>query len=180
MLAFGRYQAFGFSPFSIESAKGPGAEALGQAYEVLEQLAPLILAARGSGRMTGFRPRVSYEGAVDDASQTVMLGDYRLTASFVDTWAPAAGQKTETHGALALRLGPDEYLVAGSGVTFTFAPATPGPPQAGLESVEEGRYVDGVWKPGRRLNGDQTHQGRFVRLPSESWGIQRVKLYRYR
>lgn len=180
MLAFGRDQAFGFSPFSIEDANGPGGEALGQAYGVLEEIAPLILAARGTGRMAGFRPQVNYDGAVDDAPQTVTLGDYRLTAAFLDTWAPAAGQKTATHGALAIQLGRDEYLVAGSGVTFTFAPATPGPPQAGLERVEEGRYVDGLWKRGRVLNGDQTHQGRFVRLPSGSWGIQRVRLYRYR
>jgi beta-galactosidase GanA len=180
MLAFGRYDALGFSPFSIENASGPGAEALGQAYGVLDQLAPFILAARGTGRMTGFRPNISYDGAVDDAPQSATLGAYRITATFLDTWAPAAGQKTETHGALAIQLGPDEYLVAGSGVTFTFAPVTPGPPQAGLESVEEGRYVDGAWMPGRRLNGDQTHQGRFVRLPAGSWSIQRVRLYRYR
>src|SRR6185503_18722943 len=32
MLAFGRYDAFGFSPFSIENAKGAGAEALGEVY----------------------------------------------------------------------------------------------------------------------------------------------------
>ncbi|HEX4737185.1 MAG TPA: DUF5597 domain-containing protein [Allosphingosinicella sp.] len=180
MLAFGRYDALGFSPFSIENAKGPGVEALGEAYDVLNQLAPLILAARGTGRMTGFRSKVTYEGAVDDAPQSATLGDYRVTASFVDTWAPAAGQKTETHGALVIQLGPDDYLVAGSGVTFTFAPVTPGPPQAGLERVEEGRFVGGQWQRGRLLNGDQTHQGRFVRLPSGSWGIQRVRLYRYR
>lgn len=180
MIAFGRYDAFGFSPFLIENARGPGAEALGEAYDVLSQLTPLILAARGTGRMTGFRPKVNFDGAVDDTPQTATLGGYRITASFVDTWAPTAGQKTETHGALAIQLGPDDYLVAGSGVTFTFAPITPGPPQAGLERVEEGRYVDGVWRQGRVLNGDQTHQGRFVRLPSGTWGIQRVRLYRYR
>jgi beta-galactosidase GanA len=180
MLALGRDEAFGFSPFSIENATGPGAAALGAAYDLLDELAPLILGARGEGRMTGFRPKVSYDGVVDDAPQTEALGGYRITASFVDTWAPAAGQQTGTHGALVIQLAPDDYLVAGSGVTFTFAPATPGPPQAGLESVEEGHYVDGAWKPGRRLNGDQTHQGRFVRLPSGSWGIQRVRLYRYR
>src|SRR5206468_8450880 len=71
MLAFGRYEALGFSPFSIENAKGPGADALGEAYDLLAQLSPLILAARGEGRMAGFRPKVNYEGAVEDAPQTV-------------------------------------------------------------------------------------------------------------
>ena len=32
----------------------------------------------------------------------------------------------------------------------------------------------------RFLNGDQTHQGRHVRLEMGRIGIQRVKLYRYR
>lgn len=30
-----------------------------------------------------------------------------------------------------------------------------------------------------RANGDQTHQGRHVRLPLEQWSIQKFKLYRY-
>jgi hypothetical protein len=32
----------------------------------------------------------------------------------------------------------------------------------------------------RRLNGDETHQGRQLRLPMGAFGLQRVKLYRYR
>jgi beta-galactosidase GanA len=70
-------------------------------------------------------------------------------------------------------------LVAGTGVTFVFAP-TDGRGRAGLESVWEGRYTDGRWTPGRRLNGDETHQGRHVRLPPDAFSLQRVKLYRYR
>lgn len=35
------------------------------------------------------------------------------------------------------------------------------------------------WRANRRLNGDQTHQGRHVRLPPEEFGIQRLRLYRY-
>jgi hypothetical protein len=31
---------------------------------------------------------------------------------------------------------------------------------------------------GRRLNGDQTHQGRHIRLPSGNPQIQRVRFYR--
>jgi beta-galactosidase GanA len=47
-------------------------------------------------------------------------------------------------------------------------------------SAQEGKYVDGQWQPGRWLNGDQTHQGRHLRLPPGKFDIQRVKLYRYR
>jgi beta-galactosidase GanA len=34
--------------------------------------------------------------------------------------------------------------------------------------------------PGRWLNGDQTHQGRHIRIPAGRVGTQRFELYRYR
>jgi hypothetical protein len=40
--------------------------------------------------------------------------------------------------------------------------------------------VNGRWVTGRRLNGDASHQGRHLRLPNGYFGIQRIKLYRYR
>ena len=78
-----------------------------------------------------------------------------------------------------ITLGDDEFLFAGIGITITVAP-TEGGQQAGLLSVEEGRYVDGRWQHLRWLNGDQTHQGRHVRLEPGRFSLQRVKLYRYR
>jgi len=52
---------------------------------------------------------------------------------------------------------------------------------AGTASAWEGRFDgDGQWVPGRLLNGDQTHQGRHIRLPAGDFQIQRVRLYRYR
>jgi len=83
-------------------------------------------------------------------------------------------------GGLVLSLGADEYLFAGTGLTITFETEKPGDPIVGLLSVDEGRYQNEQWIQGRRLNGDQTHQGRHVRLPPGRFGIQRVKLYRYR
>jgi beta-galactosidase GanA len=178
-LAVGGYDAIGVSPFSIDAVDGPAMEPIAETYAALRELSPLILAAQGSGRMTGFAPAVSFNGTVQDEPKTVPLGGYELTAHFVDPWVPKADQKTETHGAIVIQLGPDEYLMAGSGVTFTFAPATPGPAVAGVESIWEGRYVDGKWVPGRLLNGDESHQGRHLRLPPGPIVIQRVKLYRY-
>jgi hypothetical protein len=45
--------------------------------------------------------------------------------------------------------------------------------------VEEGTFVDGKWVAGRRLNGDETHQGRHVHLPGGTYGIQKIRLYTY-
>jgi beta-galactosidase GanA len=71
-------------------------------------------------------------------------------------------------------------LVAGTGLVITFSPRTSGDPIAGIVSVQEGRFVDGRWVVSRWLSGDETHQGRHLRIPAGQFGIQRIKLYRYR
>jgi len=83
--------------------------------------------------------------------------------------------------------------VTGSGVTVTFSPNTPGPPLAGLATVEEGSFVNGRWVPGRMLAGDSTEEGESITMSwaPGSWvpfyrqraspdAIQHVTLYRYR
>ena len=90
--------------------------------------------------------------------------------------------------------------MAGSGISILFSPNTPGPPLAGIGTVEEGDFVDGRWVPGRQFAGDETAQGDFLAAwgdwKSAGWGgdttgqgrnlmmrdlsIQRVTLYRYR
>ena len=82
-------------------------------------------------------------------------------------------------GGLILSTGADEFVIAGTGMTITFEPETPGPSIAGLLTVDEGKFVNGKWIAGRRLNGDQTHQGRHVRINAGRFEIQKVKLYRY-
>ena len=175
--AVGEHDALGFSPFSIESIEAPERDPLGRGYDLLAQLAPLVLEHQGRGTMAGVTPVLAFDGTVDDAPQQVTLGDYTLTFAFRDPWAPGA---PEGSGALVVALAPDEYVVAGTGVVVTFAPNGPRDPVAGIARIDEGRYVDGRWTAGRRLNGDQSHQGRHLRIPPGTFGIQRVRLYRYR
>ncbi|MEW6127815.1 MAG: DUF5597 domain-containing protein [Acidobacteriota bacterium] len=73
-------------------------------------------------------------------------------------------------------MAPDEFVIAGTGITVTFDAAIPGEPIVGILSVQEGKYTNGQWIPGRWLNGDQTHQGRHLRLPTDKFGIRRIKL----
>lgn len=183
--AVGAHDAIGFSPFSIESIADPASDPLRRSYDVLAQLAPLILEHQGRGTIAGFLPVVAFDGVVDDTPQKVTLGGYELTVSFRDPWAPhfaeeAARQGVPVGGGLIIAVGPGEYVVAGSGIVVTFAPDGPGDPIAGIASIEEGRYEGGRWVPGRRLNGDENHQGRHLRIPPGEFGIQRLKLYRYR
>jgi beta-galactosidase GanA len=171
----------GFSPFQVENADPKAEAALTQAYDVLRQLTPAILAAQGKGKMAGFKPRVLEDGTVQDQPVARTLGDYTFTVGFLDPWTPKADQKTAAHGGLILQIGPEEYLIAGRGLVVTFAGAGDGSALAGIDSAVEGVFdPQGRWVPGRTLNGDQTHQGRHIRLAPDSFQIQRVKLYRYR
>jgi hypothetical protein len=172
---FGAHDALGFSPFAIEDFAPD--DPLGNAYEVLQSLAPLILEHQGKGTMTGVRPIVAFDGAVDERPQDVRLGEFTLRVSFVGPFTPRENQTIAAHGGLILQLGPEEYLIAGRGLTVTFSAAEG---VVGIESIREGSYENGVWKPGRLLNGDQSHQGRHVQLPTNRFEVQRVRLYRYR
>ncbi len=177
-LVFGGLKGIGFSPFSIDSIDAAGAARLGALYALLEGMTPELLRAQAKGRVAGVAPPVASDGTADTQPQTVTLGGYAFTAGFVDPWTAAAAQTPAEHGGMVLWIGGDDYLVAGTGITVMVAPAT-GSGRAGLERVEEGSFQDGRFVPLRRLNGDQTHQGRHVRLPPDGIGVQRVRLYRY-
>ncbi|QIP12154.1 DUF5597 domain-containing protein [Spirosoma aureum] len=173
----GHYDGMGFSPFSIESTDKPGEEPLAKSYSVLDQLSPVILASQGKRLMDGFL----FDKKT--TTDTVRLGDYTFLVKHDYTlgWSPKAkDEEWPMTGGLIIQTAPDEFTVAGTGVVITFSSDKPEAPIAGIVRVDEGKYVDGKWQPGRRLNGDQDHQGRHVRIPVGEYGIQKVKLYRYR
>lgn len=178
LFAIGQLGAFGFSPFSIDNLDPAQGTSLAQLYVLLGKLAPMILERQGTNRIAGLRAPVAFDGTPDLSDQDLRIGDLRLTAHFVDPWTSRDKQQPETHGAIVLEVAPDELLVAGRGVTITFAPAT-GKGKTGIEWIDEGDFVDGQWVPGRRLNGDESHQGRHLRLPPDGHSIQRIKLYSY-
>ncbi|MBE3133650.1 MAG: DUF5597 domain-containing protein, partial [Acidobacteria bacterium] len=83
-------------------------------------------------------------------------------------------------GGLVIATGRDEFLFAGTNMTVTFAPAASEDATIGILSVEEGKFENGQWSHHRWLNGDQTHQGRHLRLEPGRFSVQRIRLYRYR
>jgi hypothetical protein len=174
--AFARHNAMGYDPFSIESVDDPSNGQLCRGYEVLRQLTPLILEHQGMGTMAGF--------LLDGPSQsaTITLGEYRFTVKHEYTWpyAVRTGADTPRVGGMIIMTAKDEFTIAGSGVIVTFQPSAGEGSSAGIASMEEGTFVDGKWVAGRRMNGDEDHQGRHMYLPGRGFGIQKVRLYTYR
>ena len=178
--AIGQHDAMGVSPFGIEDEFPKSRTndlSLAKSYEVLSQIAPLILEHQGNGTMAGI--------VLDETNriQKIQLGNFTLNVAHDYTWPYSDGfHQTNSwphFGGLIISTAPDEYVIAGSGLIVTFAPNSPGDPIAGIASIDEGTFVNGRWVDGRRLNGDESHQGRHVRLPPGQFSIQRVKLYRY-
>ena len=176
LYAVGQHNAMGFSPFSIENMGDPARSLLANSYDLLAQLTPLILEHQGKSEMVGFLT----ESAEQRVPQQMRLGGYTLNVTYERPVAPGAQTSEAISGGLAVAVGPDEFVFAGTGLVVTFDANTPGLPIVGILSAQEGKYVNGQWQPGRWLNGDQTHQGRHMRLPPGRFDIQRIKLYRYR
>ena len=185
LYAFGRHDAIGFSPFGIDRPDRLGnVPDLTGVYDLLSRMAPLILAHQGKGTMSAVMlgPK--------DPPQKIQVGNYtlevtywpiRYTMPLLMPGEPPAGAQPPA-AALFIAAGPDEYYALGSGVKVTFAPApnTPGPPYAGLGTVEEGTFVNGRWVADIRMAGDDTGQGQDLFELQRHMGIQRFTLYRYR
>jgi hypothetical protein len=173
--AVAQHNAMGYSPFSIESLDTDRTLHVAGAYDVLRQLAPLILEHQGKGDMAGV--------LLDDESQKtqLQLGDFVFNVAHEYSWRYAIRSQGEPprFGGLIIMLSRDEFIIAGAGLIVTFAPRS-GDAIAGIASLDEGAFIDGKWAPGRRMNGDQSHQGRHLHLPGNAFGIQKVRLYLYK
>ena len=174
-LAVGHYNAIGFSPFSIESVSAPMEEPVAKSYALLEQLAPLILEFQVRGKTAG----VLLDSTIQ--KQELTMGNYKLTVSHEYTLGWSPGSKNPgwpESGGLIIQTDSNEFIIAGTGIVVTFA-AVNEHLSAGILRADEGEYANGLWIPGRRMNGDQDHQGRHIRIPVKEFSIQRVKLYEY-
>jgi hypothetical protein len=174
LYAFGRHNAMGFSPFGIDGSRAPDTDLIA-GYDLINQLAPLIVAHQGKDTISAVLL------GQNNQSQKIRVGNYTVEATVMRPRAmpgvPPAPATVPAAAAIFIAVGPDEYFVAGSGMTVRFSPNTPGPGLAGLGTVEEGSFVNGRWVPGRQLAGDETEQGGSLTFRNQ--GIQHVTLYRY-
>lgn len=113
--------------------------------------------------------KLSFEGKVqavaeekETHSRTLDFGDWTAVVSY---GTPGFGRGDNPRGnaeptgrALVARLGPNEFLVTGLFCRVDFRNADSGKQREFLR-VEEGAYANGVFKPSRLWNGDQTDWG---------------------
>lgn len=204
---FGQHDAIGFSPFSIEDAPDDGSYRLTKGYAKLEELMPLIVRYQGKGMMKGLLfDGVNKEQRIDWDGMTLVCKHF-FTLPW-DPRA-TDGSPWPEGGGLVIRLARDEFIVAGSGIVIEFKNpgelagqvqqklgedgfVAAGGNASGVETWNGGRRIGigsvdevSVGKEGnleyvRRLNGDQDHQGRHVRIGVDDFSILHVKLYEYR
>lgn len=163
--AFATFNAIGTSPFGVDSMEDDWAVSLRGTYGILRQLAPLILAHRGSDAVIGFR--------LDAAQPRIVrqLGGYELQITndmqlFYDFFGKNPDEPLKTAYGLIIATGPDTFVGAGFGFAVVFRPAAQPTMLVGIEAVEEGEYRDGEWVAGRRMNGDETWSGGTWRFPA--------------
>ena len=204
---FGEQDAIGFSPFSIEDASDTQDSPLVQAYAKLHDLMPVILKHQGKNEMNGLLfDQENKERIINRDGYKITCKHYYTLpwdpkATDGSVWPEGGG--------ILIKLNTNEYLIAGSGIVITFEKEnenkiTPtqnlgedgfvnagestskvtkwdGETRAGIASVDEVSISsDGNIKYLRRMNGDQNHQGRHVRIPVGKFAILHVKLYEYK
>lgn len=168
----GHYKALGFSPFSIENAGGKVKEALSKSYDIINQVSGILLG----------RKWLSYDGLLvdkKDGAQQLQMGNYMLKVSHEYTMGWSAGAKDSTwpsSGVMIIQQSEKEFLVAGTGVVITFENKDQNK-VTNLLNVDEIEIKDGQENFLLRLNGDEDHQGRHVRIATGNWQIQKVSLY---
>ena len=180
----GHYNSLGYSPFSIESIADPENEPLGKVYDLIKQIIPLITSNKDQYKIDA----VLLDKELPES--VLQFGDYEFTVEHSYTLGYEANSKNdqwETAGAIIIQTGENEFYLVGSGVVITFKNIKNPDLIVGILKDEEGKFIhqdsigdDRSWKVIRYLNGDQTHQGRHIRIFFNNYSIQRFELYNYK
>ena len=182
----------GWSPFGMDAtgyvnhplgAKELDAATLGAFERKFALIAPI---ARDWARLAYEHPTAGFAKPEDASDQSAVLGRWRITAKYgfwqfgLEEWAKSRtspNKELPVGGAALIKIGPDEFLVAGSDIRLRFALDKPA---AGENSqflaVEEGTFINGEWQMARRWNGDQVDYGLNLASPT----LLKVRLGTYR
>lgn len=154
--SFGHLKAMGFSPFGIDHPTYHKTHSIKKAYEVLDNLSPLITKAQVENKINGFM-----EG--DEASPaSFQLGDFIFKPNY------DLQKNSLIKGyALIIQISEDEFIVSGNACHIGYQSADSSKPNSQLLSVEEGKFVNGKWVKKRTINGDEFG----IKLPPNPYNI---------
>ena len=205
MYAFGEHQALGFSPFAIDQASPKETESITKAYSLLRQLLHInsqkswgllfdqedkerIIENDGMVITCRHYFTLPWDPRATDGStwpeggailQKLANNEYLLAGTgIVVTFASAY----ENAHAQQQVLGEDGFVAAGTQDSSVKSQVSSFKGvRKGIASVDEVSIdEEGRMHYQRRLNGDQDHQGRHVRLACGEWKILHVRLYDYK
>ncbi len=171
--------AIGFSPFGVDQAGWNilGSESWKAHANNFALLAPMsreIAQLEFDGKL---------KTAVEEPGQTaqeVDFGDWQATVTFgfpQRDGRRAPGTKDAHAAAVIAQLGPNEFLVTGVDASVNFhLPGKLPWMRSQIITAEQGAYENGVWKPIKLWNGDETDRGLcFYDKPA----VVRVRLERF-
>jgi hypothetical protein len=170
----------GFSPFGVDPRGwnilgDEPAKAHARNFELLGSMSREIASLNFAGKL---KTSVEERG---QAQQELDFGPWLATVSY--GFPQYDGRKppgtNDAHGAtLVAQLGPDEFLVTAidASVSFHLPGRLPGL-RMQILSAQEGSYENGVWKPVRLWNGDETDRG--LQFHQEQMAVVRIRLGKF-
>jgi len=122
------------------------------------------------GPMSREIAQLEFEGKVKTAveepgqtSQEIDFGPWQATVSYgypQPDGRPAPGTRDAHGAALVAQIGPDQFLVTGVDASVVFhLKGKPAWIHSQVVTAEEGVFENGVWKPIKLWNGDETDRG---------------------
>ena len=160
---------------------------MAQAYKLLSPMLPQLAEWQAAGKVNGI---LVIDG---EKSEPVSLGGYKITLAAsrgFGTAAPkpdsdaelGAGVSSASRAmpsdkrpfAIVVNTAPDEFLFIGANGDPAFTLES-GSEKVFIASKDEGRYENGKWISGRRINGDELFESG---LPKTKVGMLKVKLVR--
>ena len=207
---FAEHDAIGISPFSIEDGSDNPDNMLVAGYRHLNELMPLLTQYQGKGVMKGLLFDQQNKERILEMDDLVLTCRHNFTlpwdprATDGSPWPEGGGiilrinkneyiiagngivvefaKKSEKAMDVTPKaLGEDGFAQAGSKEKTTMKTQQWKGSRCGIGSVDEVKVnKDGSFSFVRRLNGDQDHQGRHVRISVGDFKTLHVKLYEYK
>ncbi|WP_160719268.1 DUF5597 domain-containing protein [Bacillus sp. USDA818B3_A] len=147
--------------FEIEGS----AAYLAQSYSIIENIKPLYFKYRGTSHLQSFVKRNEH-----DFGKLLHFDNYDILVSY----SPKAPYKP-TSGGMIFELSENEFIVIGIMMKVQFFSKPEKNTHVELLRFEEGEFVNGEWKAGRVLNGDEKMMVQLKDMPS----AYRIQVYEY-